>query len=413
MIRDVATQAYGAMRHDSRRTFITVLGMAWGIATVVLLLAYGAGFNTAIHNIFETWGVKVIGCFGGRTSMQAGGMKAGVRIRFTDDDLDRVQANVPLVRHITPMWNMSIHTTYGDRYVDNFATGARPVIQAMRNLTVAEGRFFNEEDNAQRGRVVVIGPDAKDVLFKGQSALGETIRLNGISFEVIGILDPKPQEGDNSVNKSMYIPATAMGYLRDTYYVDGIWFDYEGMGYEKIEQNLREVLAASHNFRADDRQAVFVFNGMKRLNQFEIITTALQVLLAFVGTLTLGIGGVGLMNIMLVSVTQRTREIGMEKALGARRRYILLQFLAEALAITFVGGLVGIMISYAISYGVGSLTLYSALAKHGEMGDIRLVIAPKTLMIAVSILSVVGLISGMLPALKASRLDPIEALRYE
>jgi putative ABC transport system permease protein len=173
------------------------------------------------------------------------------------------------------------------------------------------------------------------------------------------------------------------------------------------------VLATAHNFRPNDKQAVWVFNGMKRLNQFEIITTALQVLLAFVGTLTLGIGGVGLMNIMLVSVTQRTREIGMEKALGARRRHILLQFLAEALTITFVGGVLGIMISYAISYGVGSLTLYSALAKHGEMGDIRLVIAPRTLLIAVTILGFVGLISGMLPALKASRLDPIEALRYE
>jgi putative ABC transport system permease protein len=413
MLRDIATEAYGAMRHDSRRTFITVLGMAWGIATVVLLLAYGAGFNTAIHNIFETWGVKVIGTFGGRTSMQAGGMKAGVRIRFTEEDVERVQENVQLVRHVTPMWWFNVHSTYGDRYVDNGASGALPVIQAMRNLTVAEGRFYNEEDNAQRARVVVIGPDAKDMLFSGQNAIGETIRLNGISFEVIGILDAKPQEGDNSVNKQMYIPASAMGYLRDTYYVDGIWFDYEGMGYERIEQNLRDVLATAHNFRPDDRQAVWVFNGMKRLSQFEVITTALQVLLAFVGTLTLGIGGVGLMNIMLVSVTQRTREIGMEKALGARRSHILLQFLAEALTITFVGGLLGIMISYAISFSVGSLTLYSALAKHGEMGDIRLVIAPRTLGIAIAILGLVGLISGMLPALKASRLDPIEALRYE
>jgi putative ABC transport system permease protein len=413
MLRDTAIQAYGAMRHDSRRTFITVLGMAWGIATVVLLLAYGAGFNTAIHNIFETWGVKVIGAFGGRTSLQAGGMKAGVRVRFTEDDIEKVQSNVQLVRHVTPMWWFNVHTTNGDRYIDNNASGALPVIQTLRNLTVAEGRFYNDEDNAQRSRVVVIGPDAKDTLFSGANAIGETIRLNGISFEVIGILDAKPQEGDNSVNKQMYIPATAMGYLRDIYYIDGIWFDYEGLGYERIEQNLRDVLATAHNFRPDDKQAVWVFNGMKRLDQFEIITTALQVLLAFVGTLTLGIGGVGLMNIMLVSVTQRTREIGMEKALGARRRHILLQFLAEALTITFVGGVLGIMISYAISYGVGSLTLYSALAKHGEMGDIRLVIAPKTLLIAVTILGFVGLISGMLPALKASRLDPIEALRYE
>jgi putative ABC transport system permease protein len=135
--------------------------------------------------------------------------------------------------------------------------------------------------------------------------------------------------------------------------------------------------------------------------------------LAFIGTLTLGIGGVGLMNIMLVSVTQRTREIGVEKALGARRRHIFFQFLAEALTITFIGGLLGIILAYVVAFSVGRLTLYSAMAKHAEGGDIRLMINPLTLIIAVLILSAVGLISGMVPAIRASRLDPIEALRYE
>jgi putative ABC transport system permease protein len=200
--------------------------------------------------------------------------------------------------------------------------------------------------------------------------------------------------------------------LTNNYYLDGIWFDYEG-DHSKVVQAVRSSMALHHNFNPKDDRAVFVFDTVKDLADLDVITIGIKILLGFIGLLTLGIGGVGLMNIMLVSVTQRTREIGMEKALGARRRYIFLQFLAEALTITFIGGLLGIILAYVVALTVGRLTLYSAMAKHAEAGDIRLMINPVTLLVAVLILTAVGLISGMVPAIRASRLDPIEALRYE
>ncbi len=413
MFRDLLREAYGAMRHNRRRTALTMLGMAWGIATVVMLLAYGDGFGQACANIFANFGTKLVIVVPGRTSMQAGGQKAGALVRFTLEDVEALSTNLPQITNITPEVGKQAHVQYDTRVFDFPVTGNYPNVPAVRVLKLAQGRYYNAEDEIQHSRVAVIGSEAKEKLFSGRNALGEHIRLDGLSFEVVGILDAKMQEGNDDINRVVYVPFTTMSDLKDTHYLDSIWFTYQTPEYERLEQSVRSILAVPHKLNQTDRQAVRVFNLMMQVHQFEIITLGLKVLMGFIGTLTLGIGGVGLMNIMLVSVTQRTREIGVQKALGAPRRYILMQFLAEALTITFIGGVLGVILAYTVALSVGRLTLYSAFAKNGEAGDIRLIIAPGTLLAATLILGFVGLISGMVPAFRASRLDPIEALRHE
>ncbi len=276
------------MRHNRRRTALTMLGMAWGIATVVLLLAYGAGFGRAIEVIFANWGTRIIGVFPGRTSMQAGGQKAGVQIKFTIDDIDRIVAAAPLVNRITPEVDKQISVQRDVRTYDLPIQGVYPSMFQILALNLGEGRLLNEEDEASRGRVAVISSDAKLKLFSGEYAIGQHVRIGGISYQVVGVLTPHMQEGDDSVNKTIYIPFSTMSDFKDTHYLDGIWISYEGNDYELVEKQVRGALAKQYNFNPDDKRAVFLYNMMKQLKQFGIIITGLKVLLGFIGTLDAG-----------------------------------------------------------------------------------------------------------------------------
>jgi putative ABC transport system permease protein len=412
MILDIAKQAYTALRHNRRRSLLTMLGMAWGIATVVLLLAYGTGFERGIWVAFRSFGTNLVFIFPGRTELQAGGTKAGTQIRLTVNDIDYVRAEVPLLKRLSPEASKNCVVAYGTRSANYGVSGVYAGYGRMRKLDLSEGSFFSEADDFTHTRVAVIGSDARKKLFSGQNAVGESIRLDGISYQIIGVLRHQVQNGDDNINEHVYVPFSAMSDLTNTYYLSSLVMEYEG-DHAKVVKAVRDSMAFHHGFDPKDQRAIFVFDVYADLLDLQVISTGIRILLGFIGLLTLGIGGVGLMNIMLVSVTQRTREIGVEKALGARRWHILLQFLAEALVITAIGGMLGVLLAYFVSWSVGSLTLWSAFEDNASEGDIHLYIDAATLIWSTVILSFVGIVSGMLPAIKAARLDPIEALRYE
>lgn len=417
MLREVLIQSLLNLMRNRTRSILTMLGIVWGIVAVTVLLAYGSGFREVLVHSFDSFGRSAVVIWPGQTSEQAGGERAGRRIRLEKADRDQILAEASLVKDVSLETVQWTDITYGDRMANTAIRGVYPEYGEIRNEVATEGRWLSAEDFVERRRVAFLGAILRQKLFAGRPAIGETVRIQGMRFTVVGTMDRKFQMSNyfTSDDECAWIPYSTAGDLWDIRYARVVVFSAVTPSLEaKAIQQVREIIGKRQRFSPTDTRALQIFGREEFRPIIDGITIGLQVLLVFVGALTLGIGGVGVANIMLVSVDERVREIGLRRALGARRRHIRLQFLAEALVITAIGGAVGIVVAYGLTHMVGTLPLLGPLYEDDSgKADLHLRISGFTVLGSTLILVLVGSISGLIPALKASRLDPVEALRYE
>jgi len=414
----VIREAAGALKFNRQRSLLTMASLAWGVACFVILYSYGEGFGTALKTSFQAVGQDLVLMFGGQTSMQAGGERAGHRIRLELSDVEVIRETVPLVSGVSAeVMIRGANVSRGYRQQSMSVRAVEEPYGKVRNMTLSSGRWISGEDYQTKARVAILGAKAAEKLFGEIPPVNETISINGLQFQVIGLLKTKTQISNYNTpdNQCVFIPLSTASLLRDIKYPDDIvWMPANPMFRAQAVKDVRATLARIHNFSANDERALqlFIFNEFMKV--IDTMAIALQVLLGLIGALTLAIGGIGLANIMLVSVTQRTREIGILKSIGATKGAILMQFLMEAMAIVTAGGLLGVLIGWGVTAGIQTLPLLGPLFKDDSgTGDIHLQISKFAVVTSTLVLEGIGLFAGLLPALKASRLDPIDALRYE
>jgi putative ABC transport system permease protein len=417
MIIEIVKRVLENLIAYGKRSMMTILGITWGIASFILLMAYGDGFQSAMLLGLKYFGDNVVVVWNGQTSMQAGGARSGRVIRTKPQDAEMIRQRCTLVKRVSPEVYDDMQLRWGDRMTSAGVRAVSDEYGAIRGMFMGEGRFLNAEDLAYMRRVVVLGYDLKKKLFSQAPALDQDIFMDGVRFTVIGVLKKKIAIS-NYFTQDDYcalIPVNVMGTMRDIRYNSVLVFQpVSGVMEDAAVRQVQRVLGEIHKFNPADDKALIMQKFSMVFGIVNGLSIATKGLLNVIGLFTLAVAGVGIMNIMLFCVQERTHEIGVLKALGARKRHIRVQFLGEALALSIIGGILGYVLAILIANWIGAIPFLSELFEdRSRQGDIRLLVDTRVFITSFLTFAGIGLLSGTWPAIKASRLDPVEALRTE
>ncbi len=414
--REILRQTFSTFRAHKMRMFLTMFGIVWGIASVILLVGLGRGFSVDNKQRMKSLGKDLVIVWGGRTSAQAGGLAAGREIHLLIDDARLIRDECYLIKSVSPELRRGVPEVSPFNSANREIVGMWPSYQDFRTLLLDDGRPITEQDEREARRVVILGSAARKQLFSGQPAVGATLLIKSVPYTVIGVLLEKKQNSNYSGpdNDYLYAPYSAVsrdfppqakpGVVRG--YLDDIVFEVgNAEEHEDAVLQVRRTLGRVHHFDALDKDALFIWDTMEGAKLVENIFNVVTIFFACVAIVTLCLGGIGVMNIMLVSVSERTREIGVRKAIGATRRDILRQFFAESAVLTAVSGALG------LSFGVGLCVALSALPLPDFVP--HPVISPVSIIASVLTLSIITVTAGVYPAQLAAEMAPIESLRYE
>jgi putative ABC transport system permease protein len=406
-IRDVLRQLLRDVRGQKLRTFLTVFGIIWGTVAISLLLAFGTGLHKQMIKSTAGLGDRIVIVWPGLTSKPHQGLGKGRSIRMTEEDVDYARKRTAGVKAISSEYGRTMNVVYGPKTLPVDVSGVSAEFGTMRNMIAqAGGRFINPIDVAQNRRVVFVGDEMAKSIFGEEGPVGKTVRINGSPFLVIGVMVTKTQDSSYSGRDKdkMMIPGTTYRALTGEKYIDNMIVQPSDPAKSKeMIEALRATLGEKLRFAADDKEALATWDTTEQFRFFDIFMLAFNSFLGIVGSLTLVVGGIGVSNIMNVVVEERTREIGIKMALGAKQRAILTQFLLETLLITAVGGAIG----FAISIGICSIFPKFGLTEYVGTP----VVSPFVAGLTAAALGIVGILAGYFPAREASRLDPVIAMK--
>ncbi len=402
------------LKTNKTRSLLTSAAVAWGTLAIVLMMAFGRGFRIRIESAMTNAGNNIIRVYGGQTGMKYRGLSEGRWINFTEEDARILRESIPQIRVAAPSYGRSnVRLIAGDRTATTYMEAVYPSFEFLRTMyPKAGGRFLNESDLVNKRRVIYLGADIADELFPRGHAVGSQLKLDGIPFTVVGVMQSKMQMGmsNGPDTERAIIPFTTFELLYPHRYLRMITVQPNRLAdTQQVRREIYRVLGRKLRFDPDDREAIQMWDFVTNFKQMSAVFMGIEIFLGIMGGLTLLIAGVGIANIMYVVVTERTREIGIKLAIGARPRHITAQFIFESLLIVCMGGAVGMLISWGVVALMRAIPVGNAgLAYLGKPQISGIVV-----LITLTVLALIGLVAGVFPARKAARLDPVESLRYE